>query len=67
VLDEELSYRVVLDSHSSDNLGKEIKVDALDATNEQIADFLNEKMENDPKWFGWIGPENIVKNELIRE
>lgn len=28
---------------------------------EEIADYLNNKLYNDPEWFGGFGPENIVE------
>lgn len=29
--------------------------------NEKIANYLNNKLYNDPEWFGGFGPENIVE------
>jgi hypothetical protein len=29
--------------------------------NEKIANYLNNKLYNDPEWFGGFGPENIIE------
>lgn len=59
----ELVLEDAFDYH--DDNGKLVKVYAGKATKDDIAAYLNEKLANDPEWFGDFGPENIIKTDLF--